>query len=246
MRLLKICILTFTFICQFAIAKDCVILLHGLARNAASMAELETRLEQNGFWVANIDYPSRSEKIETLAELAIHSGISSCQKYAQNDPFRIHFVTHSMGGILVRYYLSKHPIENLARVVMLGPPNKGSEVVDKFKTLDFFTWLNGPAGQQLSTDKTSLVNQLGKVDFPLGIIAGNKSINWILSGILPNADDGKVTIASTKIQGMCSFLVLPVTHTFMMTNDIVETQVLSFLESGQFMHEKAKNNLCLD
>lgn len=223
-------------------AKDCVILLHGLARGADSMLQLQERLEQVGYSVANIDYPSRQAKVQYLADLAINDGIYQCR---QQNAQKINFVTHSMGGILVRYFLDKRTIDDLARVVMLGPPNKGSEVVDELRNLEIFEWINGPAGQQLGTDKQSLVNQLGAADFELGVIAGTKSINLILSTILPNQDDGKVTVENTKIDGMCSFVKLPVTHTFMMMNDMVERQVISFLKNGKFIHSSAQNNLCV-
>ncbi|WAJ70909.1 esterase/lipase family protein [Catenovulum adriaticum] len=237
----RIILLILLCISTSVIAKDCVILLHGLARGADSMQQLEDSLEQSDYTVANIDYPSRKAKVEFLADLAINEGIYKCrQQGAQN----INFVTHSMGGILVRYFLDKKQIDNLGRVVMLGPPNKGSEVVDELRDLEIFEWINGPAGQQLGTGQQSLVNQLGAVDFELGIIAGTKTINWILSTILPNQDDGKVTVESTKIDGMCSFIKLPVTHTFMMMNDVVERQVISYLKTGHFAHSSAQNNLC--
>nr|WP_237742290.1 alpha/beta hydrolase [Gayadomonas joobiniege] len=205
------------------------------------MQQLQKGLEQAGYSVANIDYPSRQARVENLAGIAINEGIAQCRlKNARN----INFVTHSMGGILVRYFLAKKTIEDLARVVMLGPPNKGSEVVDELKSLEIFEWINGPAGQQLGTDEQSLVNQLGKVDFELGVIAGTRTINPILSTILPEQDDGKVTVKNTKVEGMCSFVKLPVTHTFMMMNDTVERQVLSFLNNGQFSHPSAQNDLC--
>ena len=239
LKRILICIAVFSSFPSFA--NECVVLLHGLARNAASMSQLEVRLEQADFSVANIDYPSRNAKIELLAKDAIEDGIGYCKTQSAS---KINFVTHSMGGILVRYYLKHFPLDNLGRVVMLGPPNKGSEVVDELKDLEIFEWINGPAGKQLATDDNSLVSQLGPVNFELGIIAGTKTINWILSAMLPNQDDGKVTVESTKVKGMCSFVALPVTHTFMMTNDRVEEQVLAFLENGKFTDKTAKNNLC--
>ena len=91
------------------------------------------------------------------------------------------FVTHSMGGILVRQYLRQHSVPHLHRVVMLGPPNKGSEVVDVLGNTPGFHFINGDAGLQLGTGQGSVPNTLGPVDFDLGIIAGTRSINWILS-----------------------------------------------------------------
>ncbi|MDP5459468.1 alpha/beta fold hydrolase [Alishewanella sp. SMS8] len=212
-------------------AKECVILLHGLARSADAMQLLATRLEQAGYAVSNVDYPSTHYPIEQLAPLAIEQGLNTCQ---QQSAHPIHFVTHSLGGILVRYYLTTQSIAHLGRVVMLGPPNQGSEVVDTLKDAPGFELLNGPAGQQLGTDEASVPKQLGPVDFELGVIAGTQSINLILSTMLPNPDDGKVSLESTKVMGMTDFIALPTTHPFMMKNDAVIAQTLYFLQHGEF------------
>ena len=212
-------------------AKECVILLHGLARSADAMQLLATRLEQAGYAVSNVDYPSTHYPIEQLAPLAIEQGLNTCQQQSAQP---IHFVTHSLGGILVRYYLTTQSIAHLGRVVMLGPPNQGSEVVDTLKDAPGFELLNGPAGQQLGTDEASVPKQLGPVDFELGVIAGTQSINLILSTMLPNPDDGKVSLESTKVMGMADFIALPTTHPFMMKNDAVIAQTLYFLQHGEF------------
>ena len=212
-------------------AKECVILLHGLARSADAMQLLATRLEQAGYAVSNVDYPSTHYPIEQLAPLAIEQGLNTCQQQSAQP---IHFVTHSLGGILVRYYLTTQTIAHLGRVVMLGPPNQGSEVVDTLKDAPGFELLNGPAGQQLGTDEASVPKQLGPVDFELGVIAGTQSFNLILSTMLPNPDDGKVSLESTKVMGMADFIALPTTHPFMMKNDAVIAQTLYFLQHGQF------------
>jgi hypothetical protein len=117
---------------------------------------------------------------------------------------------------------------------MLGPPNKGSEVVDKLGEMPGFYQLNGPAGMQLGTGPDSVPNALGTADFDLGIIAGTSSINWMLSSLIPGDDDGKVSVQRARLNGMRGFITLPVTHTFMMKNDAVIQQVTHYLQTGTF------------
>lgn len=208
-------------------AADCVLLIHGLARTGDSMNSMAAALTQANFEVHTINYPS----IEALATPAIAPAIGHCEQQP------IHFVTHSMGGVLVREYFStlEQPLPNIGRVVMLGPPNQGSEVVDTFENLKAFEWINGPAGLQLGTEGKPA--QLGAVNFELGVIAGNRSLNPLLSSILPGPDDGKVTVASTHVAGEQDHIVLPVTHTFMMNNDRVQQAVIHFLQQGRFNAE---------
>ena len=210
---------------------ETVVLLHGLARNAGSMNKLATALEKKGYDVINVDYPSTKHDIASLVEIAIQQTIDR-----QAPDSKIHFVTHSMGGILVRQFLQDNELENLGRVVMLGPPNQGSEVVDALNTLPGFKTINGPAGLQLSASEDGLPAQLGPANFELGVIAGSRSINLILSTMLPMPNDGKVSVESSKLEGMADHVTLPVTHTFMMRNQKVIEQVLCFLESGKFEH----------
>lgn len=217
---------------SFIYAKECVILLHGLVRTSSSMSVIEKSLIKLDYRVVNQGYDSSKYNIETLAERAIPVAIKKCGM-APN----IHFVTHSLGGILVRYYASKHTIRRLARVVMLGPPNQGSQIIDKMGRLPGFKFFNGPAGMQLGTGKKSIPNTLGAASFDVGIIAGSRSINLILSTQLPNPDDGKVSVENTKLKGMKDHIVMPVTHTFMMRNKKVIKQVIYFLRYGHFLHE---------
>ena len=112
---------------------DCIILLHGLARTSSSMNNIEDAFEQRGFNVVNVDYPSRKYPVETLAPMAIEDGLADCPP----DSI-VHFITHSLGGILVRYYMEHHTLDQIGRVVMLAPPNQGSEVVDDMRDMPGF------------------------------------------------------------------------------------------------------------
>lgn len=209
---------------------DCVVVLHGLSRTSRAMKPVARAFDKAGYTVINVDYPSRHHPIEFLAPLAVNElGAAQC-----SEAQVVHFVTHSLGGILVRYYLSKNEIPKLGRVVMLAPPNQGSEVVDGYKNIPGFRFLNGPAGMQLGTDDQSIPSQLPAVDFDLGVIAGSKTFNPILSLQLPNPDDGKVSAISTRVEGMNDYLLLPVTHTFLMRSDEVIAQAIYFIQHGKF------------
>ena len=210
---------------------DCVVLLHGLARTAASMSKMADALQGKGYRVVNIDYPSREKPVEELAAAAVQEGVDRCR---ETRPVHIHFVTHSLGGILVRVYLRDRKIEGLGRVVMLAPPNQGSRVVDEFSQVPGFDLLNGPAGSQLGTGEQSVPRRMGPADFEVGIIAGDRSVNPILSTAFSEPNDGKVAVADTRLEGMKDFLVVHHSHPFIMRSGEVIRQVLFFLQHGRF------------
>ena len=215
---------------------QCVILLHGLGRSYRSLYRIDAALRGADFVTANIDYPSQSQTIEASALQAVPQGLHECRAAGAHT---IHFVTHSMGALLLRYYLSSHDVPELGRVVMLGPPNQGSEVADALAGTAIYDRINGPAGGQLVTGPAGMPARLGPVDFPLGIIAGNEqtAIDSVMATRIAGENDGKVSVERAKVEGMSDFLVLPVNHTFMVINDVVIGQTLHFLRYGAFVHE---------
>jgi len=201
------------------------------------MGKMASTLEDRGYQVANINYPSRHHTVEDLSLSAIGEALEICNTgFDEHQTRKIHFITHSMGGILLRYYLAHHTIRNLGRAVMIAPPNQGSEIVDRLGTMPGFQLFNGPTGMQLGTDENSIPRTLGPVNFPVGIIAGSRSINPLLSMNLPKPNDGKVSVESTKVKGMADFIELPLNHTFIMRNQQVIQQALLFIETGRFQH----------
>jgi len=201
------------------------------------MEKIDKNLSSLGYRVINVDYPSTEHPIEYLADTVLSSIIV---RYPTGSDTKIHFVTHSLGGIIVRYYLKHHELNNLGRVVMLSPPNQGSELADHLKDSYFFKKKNGPAGQQLGTDKESILQNLGPVEFDLGVITGSMSFSPVSSMVIPGPDDGVVSVANAKVKGMADFIVMPNSHTFIMKSENVIRQIIHFLEHGEFNHPKSR------
>ena len=211
------------------VENECVVLVHGLNRGDASFFLMERLLSAAGYQVVNLDYPSRSATVEVLIGY-LNDAVAAC------DDQTVNFITHSLGGILVRGWVGLKDRDNLGRVVMLAPPNQGSELVDAMADLGLYRFITGPAGQQLGTDKTGAPARFGPVDFDLGVIAGSLSLNPVFSAMIPGEDDGAVSVQNTKIEGMADHIVLPVTHTLLMNNPLVIAQAITFLQTGHFDH----------
>ena len=193
------------------------------------MSKMQRALEGEGYRVLNVSYPARKHRIEVLARRVRASILT---QVPEEEP--LFFVTHSLGGIIVRYLEQTSPFPNAKRLVMLSPPNHGSEVVDKLRRWRPFHWINGPAGAQLGTGPDGLVASLGLPTLETGIITGDRSINWVLSCFIPGPDDGKVSVKRAQLKGMKDFLVVHASHPYIMKKRQVLGATIRFLESGSF------------
>ena len=205
-----------------------VVLLHGLGRTERSMRRLARALEEEGYRTVNLGYPSTEHTIGTLADTLAAELADCCA-----DADTLHFVTHSLGGILLRIWEREHEPRNLGRVVMLSPPNQGSGVAERIPSR-LLKLLMGPASVQLGTDSGSVPVQLPPADFELGVITGDATLNPLFSAWLPGEDDGLVAVESAWVEGTDDFLVVPYSHTFIMYRERVIEEVLSFLRTGAF------------
>ncbi len=213
-----------------------VVVLHGLARSDRSMAALAERIATAGYPVFNFNYPSRDLAPGDLVK-ALGDALRQCCAKAE----RIHFVTHSLGGIVVRAYLAETEESRLGRVVMLSPPNRGSELVDLLGDTWLFRHLMGPTAVQMGTDPDSLPNRLPPPGFQLGVIAATGTINPAGSALIPGEDDGIVSLCSMWTDGVSDIVTVPDSHTFVMRSPEAARQTLRFLSDGHFDHGQIDN-----
>jgi pimeloyl-ACP methyl ester carboxylesterase len=211
-------------------SRTIVILLHGIGRTGASMRPLGRALEQSGYQALAISYPWRDHNIDGLAQW-VDARLAWHGVWQHGAP--IHFVTHSMGGLVARRLIERRA-DGFGRLVMLGPPNGGSEVADTLHRSKPYRWFYGPAGQELTTAAARMDPVSG---YETGVIAGNRGWPYPLGNLMIRGPhDGRVAVARTRLPGMTDHVVLKVTHSFMPTNPSVQHQVMHFLANGRFDH----------
>ena len=212
-------------------SKAGVVLLHGISRTSRSFRRMQTTAEAAGFATLNVGYDSRHKPLQALAE-DIHPAI---ERFVDRTEGSVHFVGHSMGGLLARVYVGRYRPKRLGRVVMLGTPNGGSEIADHLKDfLPYRAWF-GPAGQQLGTIRDAALGViLPPIDYPVGIIAGNRSVYPISSVFLPKPHDGRVSVENTKLDGMADHIVINAAHPWLPRNGMAIEQTIAFLRGGRF------------
>lgn len=207
---------------------EVVVLLHGLGRSNFAMWRLADRLEDAGYDVQQVGFTSiNTTTDEVIADIT--EQINTC---CRNEKRSVHFVGHSLGGLLIRAYLQENTINNLGRAVLIGTPNNGTGIADHFKGHSLVELLV-PIATSLGTDKDSLPNRLEAPYYPVGVIAGvyQSDLN---EDYLPGRDDGLVPVESTKLEGMRDFIEIESGHSMMRYNEDVAKQTIHFLRHGEF------------
>lgn len=226
---------------------EAVLVLHGLMRSRSSMEALCGYLrEEGGFQVLSLEYPS------TRCEIAEHA--RTLRKVIDNlqGLQRIHFIGHSMGNIVIRHYLgdlkreaeatnntaltgsTKGSPPEFGRFVMLAPPNNRATIADVLADNIFFRGIAGVAGQQLGRQWSELEKRLAVPAFPFAIIAGGKNDGRGYNPLLRGANDGILTVETTKLPGAAAFAVVPTLHSFIMDHPLARRLILGFLREGRF------------
>jgi len=204
-----------------------VVLVHGIIRSSKSFNGMRRRLQQQGYQVFGFDYPSTRVSIEGAADY-LHRTVESLDGIEE-----INFVVHSMGGLVVRAYLSRYDDERIGRLAMIGVPNLGARMADRLKDVFLFKTIYGPAGQQLVSDPEGLVSKLAIPDFEFAVIAGGRGNIRGYNPLIPGDDDGTVAVSNTRLPGATDFIVVSGLHSSLMNNAEVVGHVVRFLNTGR-------------
>ena len=209
-----------------------VVLLHGLGRQPRAMLQLEGALRGAGYDVRNIGYPSTQAEPAELVEV-LHRKLTQC---CQASEQAVHYVGHSLGGLMIRAYLGANRQLPVGRVVLIGTPNAGSELADAHRHGELTGALlerAGPTAQALSTGPDGFPASLPPPHYEVGVIAGTRG-NAMSDRWLPKPNDGLVSLSSAKLAGMSDMVTLSENHWGLRNAPEVGAQVVAFLRSGAF------------
>ena len=210
-----------------------IVLAHGLGRSDIAIWRFIQRLENAGYTVCTLDYQSIGQRVESvLAETSMQ--IDMCISNAT----KVHFVGHSLGGLVIRSYLQDHQLFahslRIGQVVLIGTPNNGSEIADHYKG-SWLMELGGGISKALMTGSTALGQQLKEIDINVGVIAGTKNL-YLTKNLFDGPNDGLVSVESTKLVSMSDFIAIEVGHSQMRYNLEVAEQTIHYLQKGTFKH----------
>lgn len=212
---------------------ELVVLAHGLGRSDWAMWRFAQKLEDANYKVCRLDYSSIGKSVEAVKEQTTMQ-INACIVGAP----KVHFVGHSLGGLVVRSYLQNNlqslQANQLGEVVLMGTPNKGSELADHLSE-SWLMQLGGGVSQALVTGSNSFGNQIKELDVNIGVIAGTQS-SGLTSKHFSGENDGLVSVESTKLNSMSDFITIEVGHSQMRYNQEVAEQTVHFLQKGTFEH----------
>lgn len=206
-----------------------VLLLHGFFRSKDCFGPMTKALQKAGYEAHGVNYPSTRQGLDDHAR-------QICELLDRSEGYKkVSFVTHSMGGIVARVLLAadapwRHRIE-VNRLVMIGTPNRGAEMVTHLSQLPAFEGVSGPALAALAPTRASEL-PLPKAKF--GVIAGARGDGRGYNPLLPGDDDMTVSVASTRLPGAEDMLIVNAVHTFIMINPTVIRATLRYLETGAF------------
>ena len=207
---------------------EAVILLHGIFRSSKAMQRVRDRLEKDGYLVVPFDYPSTRVDISASAKM-LGDVVKSLEGVK-----KISFVTHSMGGLVVRSWLGEGGDPRAKRLVMMGTPNKGAEVADVLRDWHLYRLILGPAGQQLIAHESGAIAKLPVPEIPFAVVAGGKGTLDGHNPLIPGDDDGLVAVSSAYLEGAEDSITLPVLHSFLPFNADVIEAVSRYLATGAF------------
>jgi len=215
------------------LSSDLLVLVHGLKRTRASMRPAALMARRRGYAVCNWGYSSARRGIHGHAD-ALRRDLDALPPLGDR---RIHFLTHSLGGIIVRALITFGPPPNLGRVVMLGPPNAGNEIAPHLRHTRIFRPILGPAGLELGTGAESVPRPLPEATFELGVIAGVRRRPALFGRWIGTPNDGLVSVSATRLVGMRDHLIVHGGHGFLPWNPRALSQAFTFLATGHFARD---------